>query len=428
MVELNPFAALKYNPRVVDEISLVLCPPYDQITDASRKSLYNRSPFNAVRLEAGRTLASDTDNDNRNTRAANIVKKWLHEGAIVRDESDAFCLVRHHFILNGECRHLVGIIGLMGLRDYSDGSILPHENTSEYIKKDRLELMKACPANFSPIMCLYDDEEKALSETFSSIMMEEPFTTIGDSEKTSQEIWLITEHSLIFQIRNILSRKKVYIADGHHRYETALMYRDLIDGDSMSSGDAPGNFIMTFLCDADDSGLNVLPYHRLVGNLSIEQMQNILTHATDVCEMESLPQGNSSNLSQLMNRIETQNDDENLLGLVVPDKDYIKLLKIKSSVLSASRTPLELIDSWILEERVLRPVLGNSLHKHVTWIHESDSLGDELKKSEYQMAFLLSPLSMGSFRGIVESGMKLPAKSTYFYPKLPTGLAINLID
>ena len=424
MVELNPFSALKYNPRVVDDISLVLCPPYDQITDALRKSLYNQSPFNAVRLEAGQTLVSDTDNDNRNTRAADIVRKWLSEGAIVRDESDAFCLVRHHFILNGQLRHLVGIIGLMRLQDYSDGSILPHENTSEYIKRDRLELMKACPANFSPIMCLYDDEEQGLSEIFSSIMMEEPFATIGHSEETSQEIWFITEHSLIFQIHNILSRKKVYIADGHHRYETALMYRDLIDGDAIS----PGNFIMTFLCDADDSGLNVLPYHRLVGNLSIDQMQNILTRSTDVCEIESLPQGNSANLSQLIDRIETQNDDENLLGLVVPDKDYIKLLKIKPSVLSESRNQVELIDSWILEERVLRPVLGSSLHKHVTWIHESDSLQDELKKPEYQMSFLLRPLSMSSFRGIVESGMKLPAKSTYFYPKLPTGLAINLIE
>jgi len=320
-------------------------------------------------------------------------------------------------------------MGLMRLRDYSDGSVLPHENTSEHIKRDRLELMKACPANFSPIMCLYDDEEQALSEIFSRIMMEEPFAIIGDSEKRSQEIWLITEHSLIFQIGSILSRKKVYIADGHHRYETALMYRDLIDEDSTyCSGDDPSNFIMTFLCDADDSGLHVLPYHRLVGSLSVDQMQSILTSAMEVFEMESLSQGNGSSFDKLIQRIETQKDDENLLGLVVPDKDYMKLLKIKASVLSGSKSPLELIDSWILEERVLRPVLGNSLHKHVTWIHESDSLQDELKKSEYQMAFLLSPLSMRSFRGIVESGMKLPAKSTYFYPKLPTGLAINLID
>ena len=429
MVDFCPFSGLRYNPRVVEDLSRVLCPPYDQITQETQGELYGLSPYNAVRLEAGERLPTDTPENNRNTRTAATFQAWIGEGALVREEGLAFYLVRQHLTFRGCSSSLVGLIGVLRLEEYEKRVVLPHEHTSEAIKRDRLALMEACPANFSPIMCLYKDEE-ALESLYREIMSTPPSITISDFTGQRQEVWVISQHELVHWIVNLLTPKELYIADGHHRYETALMYRDLLRSRSTGpwTGEEPANFIMAFLCHINHPGLMVLPYHRLIGGLTAEAMGRVRDRLREVFDIQPVAGASDSALDKLLRKVEKEEVGKDVLGLVGLEGQRPYMLTLRQEARPPEKGPISSIESWLLEELVLRPALGDELHEHLTWIHGGRQAVEKLKNGSHQMAFLLKPLSMELFQTIVGLGQRLPPKSTYFYPKLPTGLTINKLS
>lgn len=433
MADVRPFKGLRYDHQVVGNLSPIVCPPFDTIPPDLQTTLYQRSPYNVVRLEAGEILPADTSDDNRYTRAASLLHSWTETGVLVRESAAAFYLVQHTFSLgDGETAHRLELMACVRLEDYDLRVVLPHEYTREGDKRDRLALMEACHVNVSPIMCLYRDEKQRLSQVFDATMDGEPLLNFEDVAGQSYRVWRIDGEGDIRKVSDALSSKPLYIADGHHRYETALAFRDGKSGSIQSPDDAP-NFVMMGLIDFDDPGLRVLPYHRVLGGLDTGTLAQVKQSIGQLFDVETLTIG-SSTLDTLVREIELKGSQKQVIGLLETggsgkhEGDSLELLTLKPGTQPQNAGPVAESEAWTLEEQVLRPVLGNQLGKHLGYVHDQEEAIRKLRTGEYQLVFFVKSFPLDLFKRIMDSGQKLPPKSTFFYPKLPTGLVINPLE
>jgi len=426
VADVRPFRALRFNSRVVGDIAKVVCPPYDVISPRGQKELYQRSPYNVVRLEEGERKTTDNPGDNRYTRAATTLKQWLEKRALVRDDKTAYYLVSHSFRFEGERRQRLGIMAAVRLEEYEKRIVLPHEFTQRAAKEDRLALMQACRTNFSHIMLLYRDKERKLAPLLRKAMAGAPEDSFSDAEGNDYALWLISDSSSVKQIQESFVSKPLYIADGHHRYETALAYRDL-QPNAGRNKDATVNFVMAYLVDFEDPGLVVLPYHRVVGGLDIGLEDALWKRIDEVFSATPWPLEHGASAEDLVRDIHERGKRELILGLVRAGGGA-SLLRVKPGALPPGKGPMASFEAWVLEELVLKPVFGSTIDQNVTWIHDAAEALELLTSDGRQAAFLLKPMPMDLFETIVDRGDKLPRKSTFFYPKLPTGLTINLLE
>ena len=318
----------------------------------------------------------------------------------------------------------------VGLEEYSQRVVLPHEYTRDEDKSDRLALLQACRANFSPIMGLYRDPEKKLSAIFRSAMAGPPIMDLSDAAEQGYTVWKIDRSDWINQIQEAMAPRPLYIADGHHRYETALNYRNLSRSGAEGSWAKyePSNSVLMGLIEFDDPGLLVLPYHRVAGGLgdaSLDRVRGTLTRFFDV-----QPLGNMDGPSyeKLLEEVEAQGRDKVVMGLLDPKSGGLSLLKLKSEAVPEAWGHLGGSEAWILEEQVLRPILGESLAQCLSYVHDGDEAAEMVHSGRYELGFFLRAFPLGLFETIVKAGHRLPPKSTFFYPKLPAGLVINLLD
>ncbi len=427
MADVRPFRGLIFNTEIVGELADVICPPYDVISPQMQKDLYYRSPFNIVRIEEGEILPSDSSANNRYTRAAETLHQWMNTGALVRDETPAYYLVQHGFPFDGTTKLRLALIADVRLEEYEKGVVLPHEHTQRAAKEDRLALMEACQANISQIMLLYRDREGKLARLFQQTTNEVPIFSFSDSEENTFALWRITNPEKMQLISDVMSSKVLYIADGHHRYETALTYRDRQSPHRGNEDDEAHNFLMTYLVELDNPGLVVLPYHRVVGGLDSERMSQLHQRIDHLFTKETPIADPVSHLDQFLQEIESRGKEARVLGFVQARDEGASLLTLRPELEKRERGPIASFEAWILEEMVLKPVLGDSLDEHVTWVHDAREAVDHLRDGHHQAAFLLKALPMDLFETIVSRGERLPRKSTFFHPKLPTGLTINLL-
>jgi uncharacterized protein (DUF1015 family) len=427
MADVRPFRGLRYNLRRTGSLSSLLCPPYDIIGHEEQKRLYARSPYNIVRLELGETFATDTPNDNRYTRSAATFRSWIAGGILVQDERPAFYLHRHRFRHRGRWMERLGLFARVRLEEFENGIVLPHEATSEAPKRDRLALMAACRANFSPVMALYRDPKERVGSVLREAMKGEPIAGAEDEGGEAHSLWLIEEEEATEEIRASLAPQPLYLADGHHRYETALIYRNLMKAQQRAdwTGEEAFNFVMMALIEMDDPGLLVLPYHRLIGGLTPSSLYRLEERLREVFQMEPYGSSGEGWLDGLLAEVEERGRRERVLGLLMEGGCYILTLKRPPTVEAGTVASSE---AWLLEELVLRPTLGDSLRDHLVYTHNAQEAARGVERGEYQMAFLLKPLPLELFEAIVRGGERLPPKSTYFYPKLPTGLVINSLE
>ena len=432
MADVRPFRGLRYNTEIVGELANIVSPPFDTIPPELQRSLHLRSPYNVVRLEAGERLPSDTDQDNRYTRSAALFADWMDKAIMVREESSAFYLVQHTFRSRDREMSRLELMARVRLEEYERRVVLPHEYTRDEDKRDRLALMEACNANFSPIMCLYRDRERKLSSTFRLVMARPPIMDFADAGDQGYRVWKIDDQEQIDGISEALVSRPLYIADGHHRYETALTYRDRTRPGRVGEqdgGDEAFNFMMMSLVEFDDPGLMVLPYHRVLGSLSDETLARVRDRLSAFFDSESLPGGGAAGLEKFLDEIELRGKDRLVMGLLDPGvSDRYRLLTQKRGVARDEWSPIGDSEAWILEEQVLKPILGDSLGKCIDYVHDSDEASKRVSGGEFQMGFFLKPFPLDLFETIMDVGQRLPPKATFFYPKLPTGLVINLLD
>ncbi len=438
MAEIRPFRGVRYNHLLVNDLATVICPPYDIITPQMQQELYSKSRYNFVRLESSRELPQDTANENKYTRSAATLEQWLSQGVLKIDETPAIYLHDHHFTYEGKEYKRRGIIVRVRLEDWDKMVVRPHEGTLSEPKDDRLKLLWACQANTSPILALFEDPEQQVSSLLAKQEHNEPLITLNNANGENHYVRAISEPKTINQICASLAHQPLYIADGHHRYESALAYQRVRYTCSPStSPDEAFNFVMMTLVDFFDPGLIILPPHRLVRGLPKATLTEFVTKLRSLFEIEELSL-NMSDIRQQVDNLLTGRKlgETNQVKLVLFDSatEHLFVLTLRDFTTASQLMPYfhselyKRLDVSIVDHVILEELLGlSSGSKEATLTYSYDKLDaiSRVLDQEYQLAFLLSPIKAKTVKAIADAGDRMPRKSTYFYPKPPAGLVFN---
>jgi uncharacterized protein (DUF1015 family) len=414
MAEIIPFRGVLYNTNKVS-IEDVLSPPYDIITQEYREELYRRSPYNIVRIDFGKEFPNDDERDNKYIRAKKFFDDWLEKGILICNEKPSFYAYGMSYKIDGKEKNLIGFLALVKLEDFKKGKIHPHECTYSKPKQDRLNLLRICEANTSPIFSLYKSSDKSISSILTKATMRKPLLEARDSAGAIHMLWQIAEKEELEKIKNEIRDKDIFIADGHHRYETSLEFQKemMIKKQSalgVFSGDEPFNYVMMFLANMLDNGITILPTHRLLKKIpsdAIERLSKYFDIDTVYSDFEITKKmsGRKCVFGFYQNR---------------DDKWY--LLKCKKDSLTKIHPYLSGIDVFVLHDLILKNILDIS---DVDYEMDPKRVLERVKNGEYAGAFFLNPTSVEDVEKAASFSLRMPPKSTYFYPKLLTGIVIN---
>ena len=430
MAAFRPFRGFMYDPGVVGDLATVVCPPYDLITPELQESLKNQSRYNVVHLEAGEGLDWNAPAPDHYSDTAERFDNWVRRGILQRDPEPCFYVTRHAYSYQGQRLSRLGLTGCVGLEEYQAKKVFPHEYTEEPAILDRVALMEACNANISPIMSLYRDSANYLSAEVAEAVKGKPVIDIQTGGNQDLTMWRISDPAVQERVQRFFTDTAIFLADGHHRYEAALRFRrnQSLGIPAREDSSAAQNFVMMTLIEFDDPGLLVLPYHRVVGGLSPAQLVQLQERLNQVFEVNPAPMAAAGDAERLLEQVAEFGEEHRAIGMAQADRDTSSLLTLREGVDQGDWGPMAVSEAWTLEEQVLKPVLGESASEHVTYVHDHESALEQVSSGQRQMAFLLKPFPMAQFQGIVSQGQRLPPKSTFFYPKLPTGLVINKLD
>jgi uncharacterized protein (DUF1015 family) len=435
VAEVRPFRGLRFDTGVVGDPGRVLAPPYDVVDPEQEAALRDSSPFNAVRVELGAQVEGDLD---RYPRAARTLAEWRESGTLVRDSSPGFYLVEHEFTHEGRQATRTELMGLIRLAPWSDGVVLPHENTRGGPKRDRLDLMKAVNANLSPLMALYADAggavKRAAEEGRSSTSDQ---VTAADGNKF--RVSLITGAGADEVARAVSSAGALYIADGHHRYETALDFQAEAKAAGWS-GNAIDH-VMVSLIAIEDEGLLSLPYHRMLGGLSAEAFGRFARQMDVYFESERVDVGSTS-VSDVVETFGERSQSADGPILAVLDKDHVETMRVLRprgdgeefvGLVHGRSAAWSKLSPCLFEDVLLRPSLGmDQLEAEAAGFLSYPSSVEEavtsVREGLRDYAVLLDGVSLQGMTEASEQGERLPPKSTFFYPKLPTGIVFNPLE
>jgi len=425
LAEICPFCGVRYNLEIVKDMASVICPPYDVISKDEQKAYYEKSPYNIIRLEHAMELPDDSDNDNRHTRASATLNQWLKDRVLVTDHVPSLYIHEQTFTYQGVRKRRLGFTACVRLEPWEKRMVLPHENTVAGIKSDRLDLMRACNANFSPLFGLYEDPGQKIAKLLSVQTSRKPaldFATDGEVHR----LWVASEPEFIQRISHFLAPKPIYIADGHHRYETALAYQsEKRQHSPYFSGHEAFNFVMMTLVSFSDSGLLVLPVHRVVRGISTEDIDRFAKELAAVFDIESLPIENATKMPEIRGAI------ARMVGL---KKGFITGLKLRPDVHVKTLMPRDHSDAYnklevnILQHLVLDKLTAIESGVSIAYTPNAEAAVNMVDRGDYQLAFILNPIALSAIKAVADANDRMPGKSTYFYPKLPTGLVINLLE
>lgn len=431
MAIVAPFRGLLYSPQKISDLSEVIAPPYDVITPAEQDKLYEKSPHNVVRL----ILNRDPDSY---TSVARIFERWQAETILVRDEKPAVYFMRHRFSLKGgEQKERLGFIALTRMEDLSSGMIRPHEKTLAEPKEDRFRLLEACQANLSQIFALYADPR----QTINRMLVEHagqtpPLFQAMDGGGGTCLFWRITDRAIIRRLQREMADKVLLIADGHHRYEAAMRYRDSLRAKLPNiTGRESFNYVMMYLADLTDNGVVILPTHRLMCTLpAIPNLDEALRRYFYLEAYPKSAEGKQWFLKGLKNGAKKRP----LIGVSLKKDPHYLILRVKNKrtmqrVARSMSPALRELDVTILHLLVFEHVLGLSPEDQVrrdtlSYLHDEEKALQAVENGACQAAFILNPPRAEEALTVALQGEKMPQKSTYFYPKLPTGFVMNKID
>jgi uncharacterized protein (DUF1015 family) len=440
MCDVRPFCGLRYNLQQVSDPSSIITPPYDVISFTERLSYYRKSPYNIIRLEYGEEQPGDSADNNKYTRAAATLDTWMKEGILIREEKPALYVIEHNFPYQDTIKSRLGLIARVRLEELDNqGHIRPHEKTTKEPAIDRLNLLRACRANLSPIMGLVRTKKGEMVKLLRGLTRGGPDFSATDSYGVNYIVRVISDGTAIQKVSKLFADTVIYIADGHHRYETALRYRDdQRAGLSSYTGEEPFNFVMMSLMDSHDPGLVMLPTHRLIKGLEPAKMVQLERTLSPYFSADgllpSLPTL-SETIQSWLRTLETEGKRGNALGLYGLHEKKLCLLRLKRNADLQKVIPSEELSLWkkldvaLLQQIVLRDALGiDTLEKeamHLEFTRDALEAVSKVDSGEYQMAFLINPTRLSTVLEAADYGKRLPQKSTYFYPKTPAGLVIN---
>lgn len=416
MAELSPIRALRYDPIVTGGLQDVVAPPYDVIDEAQRERLEARSPYNVVHVDLPR------GGEDRYERAAATLALWRAEAVVVLDGAPAlWTLAQEYTGPDGERRTRTGVLARVRVQEYGPGAIRPHERTHPGPREDRLRLTRATRANLSPIFSLYDDPAGAAREALDRATQVEPWAVTTDDDGTVNTLHRADDPEAIAALTEVLAGSELLIADGHHRYETARVYADEV------GGDGPHRHVLMCLVALQDPGLTVFPTHRLVRGLRPEQHEALAAALRRDFEIVELADRSQLSAPPANGRLTIGYIDSHF------QRPFALTLRSPDSVASAlpdRSGAYRALDTAVLEALILKRALGMTDHD----IDQLDGLGyardaghalDLVAAGEYDAAFLMAPTPVTRVQQVAAAGESMPPKSTYFYPKVPTGLVFN---
>jgi len=397
MAVVSPFPAVRYDAARVGGLADVIAPPYDVISAAEQAALYDRSPYNAVRL----ILARETP---RADAAARALADWMAARVLVRDPAPALYLYRQTFAVPGlGTRTREGVLCRLELEPFASGVVRPHERTFPGPKADRLALLRATGAYLSPIFGLYAGAGASLRDVFAAVAAAPPLEDVSDDGGERHRVWRIEDTATIASVRAALAPESILIADGHHRYETALTHRD--------EGGPP--YVLAYLADMHDPGLVILPTHRLVrGPLPL-----------DPATLEARLRESFLVTPRPAARPRASGE----IDCILPDRRLrLRALPTALARVAALPEPLRSLDVTLFQRAILEPLLGLETHG-LAFTHD-DAEAVAAVPHEASAAFLVNPPSIDAVRAVCLAGEVMPEKSTYFYPKLADGLVFDCFD
>lgn len=432
MAKIFPFRALRYNPEKVTR-SDVVTQPYDKISPEMQERYYSVSPYNLVRIILGKSQPGDTETDNVYSRAANSLREWQREGVVRLDAEPSIYLYTQTFRIPGADGETVaerrGFIALGQLEDYGNGVVFRHEQTLSKPKADRLNLLRATKAHAGQLFMLYSDPAGEVDRAFGSLGA--PTTEVTDEYGVVHRVWKVSEPAIVQRVQQLMADKKLIIADGHHRYETALNYRNEMREQNGGSDGAPYERVMMTFVNMDSPGLLILPTHRVVVGMENFKLGDVIRRVRDYFRVEDLGQ---IELADAMARLREAGRDDTALLAVTANATF--LLQAKPHIaspllegLSERQAALEVIR---LHKLILEGTLGMSeedirQQKHIKYVREAQDVL-RLVKDGANIAFLMNAVSVEQLRDVAFAGEVMPQKSTDFYPKLLSGLAIYSLE
>lgn len=433
MARIASFRGLLYNPNKVRDLAKVIAPPYDVISPAERARLYRKSPYNIVHLDLN-------DEADAYQTVARLFHEWQETKILVRDETPAIYFLSHRFPCNGETEiERLGFIALTRLEDFSTGTIRPHEHTLAGPKEDRFRLMLACRANLSPIFALYSQPTRLINRMlWERVQDVPPVLEVREDHGSLCRLWRITDSELIGLVRQEMESRTLLIADGHHRYEAALNYRDHLRREREAwTGQEAFNYVMAYFANMKDEGLVILPTHRLLRAFKPIPFQELEEALQRYFYLEPYPK-TPDGRQWFLRALKSGGKRRRLIGASFRrDPRYLILrLKNKRIMQRLARdlsAPLRELDVTTLHLLILEHILGLSAEEQLkegelSYSQDEESVLQAVEKEEHQAAFILNPPDPEVILTIALGGERMPQKSTYFFPKLITGLVINKID
>jgi uncharacterized protein (DUF1015 family) len=412
MADLQPLRTLRYEPSAVGSLEDVIAPPYDVIDAELRAELAARSPYNVVEIDLPPSYA----------QAAATMADWRQRGVLVREDEHAVWVLRQDYAApDGRRRTRTGVLARLRVDEYGPGRSRPHERTHPGPKEDRLNLTRATRTNLSPIFSLFPDPDGAAGRAMEQVAATEPFASAADLDGTSNTLWRSADEDLVAELQMALADAELLIADGHHRYETARVYADEV------GGEGEHRYVLMLLCSLSDPGLLVFPTHRLLTGLKDDTAKQLairdalkrdfeIEELSDVRELEP-PAGPVA--FGYMDSFHKQ-----------PYRVTLKDQAIADKALEGMPAAYRRLDTAVLEALVLRGALGMSEDdiSHLNGLDYSKDLDDAIdavRTGRADAGFFMRATPVEAVREVAETGESMPPKSTYFYPKVPTGLVFN---
>lgn len=453
MAFIAPLRGVHFNPQKVGSLDEVVTPPYDVINTGGVEAYRSRNPYNMIRLDIVKSQGSGEAGDARYEEAAALFRQWLEEKVLVRDPEPGIYLY-HTEYSHPSGRRLTrkGFVSLVGLAEFAEGVVKPHEQTFDTVIADRLRLMTACKAQFSQIFSLYSDPQNEVMALLEA-QPREAIGSVTDGDGCVHSLWRVGDEKTIREVQRWFLDKALYIADGHHRYTTALAHRRLVreaqGGNDALPETSPANHIIMYLCPMEDPGLSVLPTHRLVRWPGVMTVEELLRRCEHYFHCEQISGGSRSLLIKevlaRMEELERQSPEKSssTFGVYHPGQDRCFLLSLKPEVkdlLAGRPEVLRELDVVVLSDIIMEKALGLDEHRceQDSLIAYSSNADEALAMAMAECAtckeftpllFVMNPTRVNQVRNVADQNLIMPHKSTYFYPKIMTGLLFNqLVD
>ena len=440
MANIFPFHGTLYNQEIVGDIRNVVAPPYDAIDAEAQKAIHARHQHNVIRLELGLDQPDDGPSQNRYTRAAFLLSDWLTSGALRRDPEPAIYPYRIEYqVPSGEPgidhRILKGFLSVVELEEFGTGRIYPHENTRSAAKTDRLKLLETCRANFSPIFSLFSDPEGRVHQLIEkSVNVDRPRIDLLDDSGFRHQLWAMTDRDLLHELAHAMKPKPVFIADGHHRYETALTYRRLRrqqTSQQPSGGLQPYDCVLMLFASLEDSGLTILPTHRVLKTPvpTAVAIKDRLRQRFEIEEVSFTSDREVETRRRFLRTLRARGQTGQVFGLALRGVQAYMLLSLRPDHRRTGASARDRLDVSILHTQILSALTtADSGEDAILYTKDDGEALDLVRQGTGEAALLLNPTKVSEVQAVAAAGDRMPHKSTYFFPKPLTGLVMNVME